>query len=365
MTGRLIAVVVLGIATGAAMLSKGASAYAEELPDLTISRLGPATVAAHSTFEDRLKVTNKGTAPVAGVTVNYEPNLSVAPLSKSARCSPILRGHSGRGGGYTQVGWSCSETLPKPLAPKGSTTIALDVTAPSAGNLIELLSVAPNPSEAQLNLVSHTATDTIVVFQPPLPGQPTGVQASRVGDRLKVSWIPALATQGCITQTQVNATPVGTTTAPPASGAIGGSGTSGTVGVVEPNVTYRISVISYDVAGASVESEAIEYTTPPSTVPPSAPVELRTWWLSPTEPIGTYAVAWAEPKPGDSPIDEYEIQAVPVETEVATTVTVYEPAGSTETVVTGNSETPWKVKARAHNAAGWGAWSATVERGGV
>jgi hypothetical protein len=364
-TRRPIAALVLCVATGAALLSMGASAYAEELPDLTVSRVGPTTVAAHSTFEDRLKVTNAGTVPVAGVTVNYEPNVSVAPIAKTLHCSAILRGHSGRGGGYTQVGWSCSQTLPKPLAPNTSTTIALRVTAASAGKLVELLSVAPYPSEAQLNLVSHTATDTITVFQPPLPGQPTGVQASRVGDRLVVSWVPAAATQGYVTQTQIVATPVGNPAVPPASGNIGGTAKIGTVGVVEPNVTYRIGVISDDAAGAGIESEAIEYTTPPSTVAPSAPTELRTWWLSPSEPIGTYAVAWAEPTPGDSPVDEYEIQAVPVETEEAKTITLYEPASSTETEITGDSETQWKVTVRAHNAAGWGTWSAVVERGGV
>jgi hypothetical protein len=352
-------------ASGAFLFSIGANAYAEGLPDLTVSRQGPTTVAAHTTFEDRIKVINKGTASAAGVAVSYEPNLVVTPLTKGVRCSPVLKGHSGRGGGYTQVGWSCAETLTKPLAPSGSVTIALAVAAPSARRLIEVLGVAPYQSQTQLTLVSHTTADEITVFQPPVPGKPTGVQASRAGDRLQVSWVPASATKGYITQTQVTATPVGNTTAPSASGTIGGSGTSGTVGVVEPGVTYRISVVNDDAAGASAESTAIEYTAPASTVPPSAPTELRTWWLYPTEPIGSYLVAWTEPKPGDSPIDEYEIQASPRETEVAGTVTVYEPAGSIEAEITGDSETPWTVRARAHNAAGWGAWSGPVERGGL
>lgn len=77
-------------------------------------------------------------------------------------------------------------------------------------------------------------------------------------------------------------------------------------------------------------------------------------------------MAWAEPKPGDSPVVEYEIQAVPVETEEAKTITVYEPAGSLrEAEITGDSETPWTVRVRARNTAGWGAWSAAVQRGGL
>jgi hypothetical protein len=60
---------------------------------------------------------------VPGVKVDYEPNLSVYSLTKGVVCSPIIKGHSGRGGGYTQVGWSCAETLKKALAPKASVSL--------------------------------------------------------------------------------------------------------------------------------------------------------------------------------------------------------------------------------------------------
>jgi hypothetical protein len=363
--GRFARAAAAGALAGTAALSLAAGAHAEALPDLTIVRHGPTSVAARTAFEDKIVVTNKGTASAQGVTVDYEPNLSVAPRTKGILCSAIMKGHSGRGGGYTQVGWSCSETLSKPLAPTESTTVVLAVKAPAPESLVELFSVAPYPAGSQANLVSHTTSDTVAVFMPPLPGQPTGVTASRVGDRLHVAWVPAAATKAYITQTQVTATPVGETTAAPASGTVAVAATSGTVGVVVPGVTYRITVAGDDAAGAGPASEPVEYTTPPSTVPPSAPTGLRSWWINPSTPIGTSIVGWTEPKPGDSAIDEYQIRAVPLEPEEATTLVLSAPAGATEAEITANSETPWTVRVRAHNAAGWGAWSAAIERGGL
>jgi hypothetical protein len=363
-SGTLMSALVIGGAILLGVLAITATANAEGLPDLVISRKGPASATALTTFAETVKITNRGTAAATAVAVDYEPDLGVSSPTAGVGCTPILKGHSGRGGGYTQVGWACSPTLKAPLAPKKSVKITLDITAPRAGTLSETLTAAT--TQAQLNLVSHTVLDGVTVVQPPLPGAPAGLHATRVGDSLQVSWTPAAATEADITSTSIIAEPVGETAAPPLGGSQGGAGTTGTVGPAVANTTYRITVISYDAAGASPESEAIEYMTPPSTVPPSPPIEIRTWWLLPTEPVGSYLVGWAEgSSPGDSAVDEYEIQAVPAEGEVASTLTNYEPASSRETEFTGNSETPWTIRLRARNAAGWGAWSPPVERGGL
>ena len=348
----------------ATVLALAASASAESLPDLALARKGPSKVTALAAFTETLRITNRGTASAAGVAVDFEPDLTVQSSTKGVSCSPILKGHSGRGGGYTQVGWECGMTPPAGLAPGATVAITLRVTAPRAGQLTETLTALPRPYQAQQNLVTHVLTAAIAVAQPPLPLPPTALHASRVGDGLVVGWTPSAATAADLTGSTFTATPVGGSSAPVLYGA--GSAKVGGAGPAVPKTTYRITVIVYDAAGASAESEAIEYTTAPSTVPPAPPGEVRSWWLSPTAPIGSFLVGWSEsPKPGDSAIDEWQIQAVPAEAEVASTLTNQEPAAERETQFTGNSETPWTVRVRAHNAAGWGAWSAPVERGGV
>jgi len=285
-SGVLISALLIGATILLGVLAIVATADAEGLPDLTLSRKGPTSVTALTTFAETVKITNRGSAAAT--------------------------------------------------------------------------------AQAQLNLVGHTVLDAVTVVQPPLPGAPTGLQATRVGDRLQVGWTPAGATKADITSTSITATPVGETAAPVLTGSQGGAATTGTVGPAVPNTTYRITLVSHDAAGASPESAAIEYTTPPSSVLPGPPVELHTWWLIPTTPTGSFLVDWVEgPNPGDSPVDGYQIQAVPAETEVASTLTNTEPASSSETEFTGNSETPWTIRVRAHNAAGWGAWTAPLALGGL
>ena len=331
------------------------------LPDLTVTRSGPSTVYARAQFTETLKVTNRGTAPAAGVVVNYAPVLAVTPATKGVACTPIMKGHSGRGGGYTQVGWACKPTLKQALAPGKSTSFNLTVTAPAVGSFTETQGAEPSPYEEQLNLVSHASAATVTVTQPPIPAAPSGVSVAKVGDRLSVSWIPAPATAAATTSSTVTLTPVGSSTAPTVTGWTGGTGTSAVTGPVEPSTTYEVSVVSADAAGSSPASSPVTYTTPPSTVPPSAPVSVRGWWLY----EGAFIAAWAEGNPGDSQIDEYQITAKPEEAEEASPQTHIEPASATESEFLVHSENGWSFVVRAHNAAGWGAWSAPFVLGGL
>jgi hypothetical protein len=208
-------------------------------------------------------------------------------------------------------------------------------------------------------------SDVVSVVVPAVPASPTGVSAVKVGDALNVSWTPAAATAAAITSSTVTLTPAGAPGGSPVTLRLAGPGTAALVGPVAPVTTYLITVANSDVSGSSAPSAVVEYTTPASSQPPAAPSQVRTWWLFPSEPIGSFLVGWSEAARGDSPVDSYQITATPLEAEVASPLSNIEPATSRETEFTGNSETPWTILVRAHDAAGWGPWSAPVTRGGL
>jgi len=122
----------------ASLLVPAASAAAAGRPDLGIVRSGPATAAVGAPFVERLRITNLGTAPAAGVTVLYAPGTPiVAGKGAGVACGAIMKGHSGRGGGYRRVGWSCSKTIAGGLRPGRSTTVSIAVTSAAAIGLAE------------------------------------------------------------------------------------------------------------------------------------------------------------------------------------------------------------------------------------
>lgn len=101
------------------------------------------------------------------------------------------------------------------------------------------------------------------------PAAPTGVTATafRTGEEgesgpqeFQVGWTPAQETAGLITSSTITATPVGST-APVVTKTISGSGTSTLVGYVEPNTTYKITVVNTDEEGTSETSEPHEAKT--------------------------------------------------------------------------------------------------------
>jgi hypothetical protein len=355
---------IVGTAALLLVLAMAASAQAaSKLPDLALARGGPSTVYAGATFSEAITVTNKGKGTAAGVVVDYYPALTLTPTSAGLSCAGIYKGHSGRGGGYTLVGWACTQTLKKGLKPKKSVTLSFSIKAPAAGTLNETFNTEPVPNEGQLNLVSHSGGDSITVAQPPAPEAPTEVHAAQVEDQLQVGWTLAPATAEAITSSTITLTPTDGSSAPVVTATA--SPTGGQAGPVEPLTRYEITVVNKDASGSSPASSPIYFTTPAATVPPSAPTELKAWWIANNPPTGSFAVRWTAGAPGSSAIDEFEVKAVPAEPEVASTLYNIEPASSGETVFTGNSETPWSASVRAHNAAGWGPWSAPVELGGL
>lgn len=295
------------------------------------------------------------------MVADYSPGLNEV-VGGSAGVSCIAQ-YAGR---YGRVGWACTPSLPKGLAPKHSVSFKITITAPSTGAIYETLTAAPSPLGEQLNKVSHTTKDTVSIVEPPLPGAPTGVSAKQVGDELQVIWTPAPEAAEAITRSNVTLTPTGESTAPVLHAPVRGQATSAAVAGLEPQTTYLVTVVSDDARGEGPASAPLSFTTPVSTVPPSAPTVVGARWLGEPEGEAPLIVSWKEASPGDSPVDSYEITATPgTGAEGAGIHTNTAPAPYRETEFVLPDETSWSIEVRAHNAAGWGAWSAPVMVSGL
>lgn len=342
------------------------------LPDLSIARSGPASAAVRETFLETLTITNHGTASTPRVQVNYSPGIpTVSGGSAGGGCVPMLRGHSGRGGGYTRVGWTCSETVSGGLAPGRNTTIRLAVTQPTVANLVETFTVLPSPSSAQLNRVSHSTWARITVFVPPPPAAPTNVSASQVQDQLNVSWTPSGATASYLTSSVITAIPTGGSTAPVLTATVSGPVTTGAVPEVQPSTTYSVTVSNRDAGGAGPASAPILVTTQASTTPPLAPSIQRLWWAN----TNLLAVSWQPGTTGDSPIDQFEVMATASDSDATSQsmavsgslhpMVVYVNGSATSAYIRLDDTLSWSVTVRAHNTAGWGLWSTARILGGL
>ena len=118
-----------------------------------------------------------------------------------------------------------------------------------------------------------------------------------------------------------------------------------------------------DAAGSSPPSDPVTLTTPVSTIPPGAPTGVAARWTAPGAPGDTLLATWHAAAPGDSPTNRYRI-----------TITGSDGAGTFTQAVSGSrlsasfavSDIPdWTIRVRAHNAAGWGPWSAKARLGGT
>jgi hypothetical protein len=144
-----------------------------------------------------------------------------------------------------------------------------------------------------------------------------------------------------------------------------GSATSGIITTLQPQTTYQITVVSTTVSGPGPASFPISVTTSPPTQPPGAPTGVSAHWTNqnPSGPTDTFIVTWNAADPGDSPIDQYSIQAVDLDHGTVFTQTV---SGTTLTASFTEDWIPdWAITVRAHNAFGWGAWSSTFDLGGL
>jgi hypothetical protein len=120
--------------------------------------------------------------------------------------------------------------------------------------------------------VYNTATAAYLeTTSPPVmaPAAPTGVSAYayRTGEEgesgpqdFTVGWTPAQETAALITSSTITATPVGSS-APVVTKTITGTGSGTVIGYVEPNTTYKITVVSTDEEGTSEASAPYEAKT--------------------------------------------------------------------------------------------------------
>jgi hypothetical protein len=199
----------------------------------------------------------------------------------------------------------------------------------------------------------------------PAPGKPTGVTAVQSGDQFQVSWTPNAANPAAITSSTLTATPVNSA-ASVLTATVAGSATSGIITTLQPQTTYRVTVINKNIGGSSPPSAPVSVTTSPATVPPSAPTGVTATWqvLDPTGTTDSMTVTWQPAIPGNSPVDQYVIVIVGSDGGGTFTNTV---SGTTlTTYFNGMDYIPnYAVTVQAHNAAGWGPVSAAVNLGGL
>ena len=239
-----------------------------------------------------------------------------------------------------------------------------------AGNLISSTTLSTGPTVNP----TFSATDVFgdIIYNAgaaaylvvPIPATPTGVTAVQSGDEFQVSWTPVGVNPAAIASSRLTATPVNS----PASTitiTVGGNANNGLIAPLQPQTTYGISVVSTTIGGSSLASTPITVTTVPATIAPSAPTIATVVWttLDPTTPTDTLVATWNAAVPGNSPIDQYEITISGSDGAGPFTQTV---SGTTLTASFGVDYVPnWAVTVRAHNAVGWGPWSATVTLGGL
>ena len=311
---------------------------------------GPSAVGVNAPYTETATVTNNGTDPAAGITVSYStggPAISPSPTA-GMYCTPVQMGHSGRDGGVTTVGESCSEALTAGLAPGQSATVKLTMTEVNVNTLTLTFTASPYPAGPQLDQVSHTAIKPVSVVRPPAASAPTGVLATQSDDQLNVSWTPAAATAKYISESVITATPTGGSTAPVLTAVVPGTAKHGVVPGVLASTTYSVTVANDDGGGPGAVSQPFAITTVPATIHPDAPTITYYW--------GYADIRWNAPKAGDSAIDEYEVLA----TGGGQTLTSYVSGSTLSDYLSPAPADILNVRVRAHNAAGWGSWSAAV-----
>jgi hypothetical protein len=280
-------------------------------------------------------------------------------------------GGSGRGGGYhtttysawVAVTWDFSagvrSTARLSAAPAVSPTFsATDANGDQVYNTLNAVNVAP--SSCTVANTTYCAYRAYLTVLP--PGAPTGVTAVQIGDEFQVSWIPSTPNPSVITSSTITATPVGST-ASTVSATETGSATTGFVGPLQPLTTYQITVVSTDAGGSSPPSAPVTVTTQPASVAPAAPTGVTAYWTAPGSTNDQLVASWTAAVPGDSPTDQYQITINGSDGGGTFTQTV---AGSTLTASFTVDDIPdWSITVRAHNAAGWGPWSAAFVLGGT
>jgi hypothetical protein len=267
----------------------------------------------------------------------------------STRC-----GGSGRGGGYHTTTYSAWANVTWSFA---AATLSYSTATPAP-------TVNPTFSafDAHGDEVYNQNNQAYLVVQ--VPAAPTNVTASPSAGQFQVAWTSdPTAPPTLVTSSTVTATPVGSTTAAVVMTTVNGNAASALIGPLQPQTTYQISVVSTDAAGSSPPGGPVTVTTAASALAPSTPTGVKARWTAPGSPSDTLVATWNAAPAGDSPTDQYQITISGSDGGGTFTQTV---SGATLTAVFAVSDVPdWKVQVRAHDAAGWGPWSASFRLGGA
>jgi hypothetical protein len=205
-------------------------------------------------------------------------------------------------------------------------------------------------------------TGTAAFLTVPVPGMPTGVTALETGDQFQVSWTAGVAVLEVITSSTIMAAPVASS-APILVSTITGPAETGLIGPLEPSTTYEITVANTTIGGSGAPSDPIYITTTAASILPSAPAGVTARWGSQGDTTAYLLASWNAATAGNSPVDQYEITINGSDGGGTFTQTV---SGTTLTATFLVDSTPdWSVTVRAHNAAGWGPWSARYTLGGL
>jgi hypothetical protein len=130
--------------------------------------------------------------------------------------------------------------------------------------------------------------------------------------------------------------------------------------------TYRIVVVNTDLEGSGPPSRGIRLFTGGTVVTPPAPTQVSAWWTGQLPPGLSLAVHWNASASGANTVDMYEVSVVWQDGD--------NHGGTYDQTVSGqafyayfavDNTSDWKIEVRAHDAAGWGAWSTPIVIGGV
>jgi hypothetical protein len=138
-----------------------------------------------------------------------------------------------------------------------------------------------------------------VLFQPTVPGQPTGVTATAGHGAATVNW--TAPSSGGVTKYTI--TPyIGTTAQTPTTITGNPPATTATVTSLTPGTAYTFTVQALNAQGGGAQSTASNSVTPTAAIAPSAPTG-----VSATPASAQAAVSWTTPANNGSPITSYTI----------------------------------------------------------
>jgi hypothetical protein len=208
---------------------------------------------------------------------------------------------------------------------------------------------------AQQNNVAHSFSDSVDVLVPPVPSTPQSLHVSQAGPNLQVSWAAPATGLSSLLRSTITATPP---TGSPVTLVVPANATSGVLLNVQPSTTYSVRVTSTSYTGTGPAASE-SFTTEPPTIAPGAPPSVSAAWTSIDSPASLRA-SWGAPAPGNSPLDSFEIRALPVNSGTTSPLDAVVPSSTFAYTFGADNAVSWQVAVRAHNAAGWGPWSTSA-----